>query len=137
MTKKILFLILSTLYLSSPACADAAGYNCKILEINKLGADGKFSQENGIYAQLIGKSFTVDRETGKTVGSPFSNDSYREVKVLDKGSSESSYKHIVISHEPNIWVQYLYVQEFEKGLDKPFWGTDDGNKIFSGICNAA
>jgi hypothetical protein len=50
------------------------------------------------------------------------------------GSSENSYKAIVTSHPPNMWVLYIYVAEHYQGKKKPFWGTVDGDKIFSGYC---
>lgn len=68
------------------------------------------------------------------IGLPFSTESFKSVTVLNKGSKDNSYKAIVLSHKPNIWVKYIYVAEQEQEKRKPFWGTDDGNKIFSGTC---
>lgn len=110
------------------------GYLCTILEIKELGTSGKFATHKGAFSQLIGESFSIDRATGKVIGLPFSNESYKEIRVFDHGNTENSYKHIAISHSPNIWIQYVYVAEHEQSSEKPFWGTDDGNKIFSGVC---
>ena len=62
----------------------------------------------------------------------FTTKSYKQVTVLDQGSSDKSYKAIVTSHPPNMWVMYIYVTEQYRGKKKPFWGTDDGNIIFTG-----
>jgi hypothetical protein len=135
MKKKLRFLVFFAGLMSSmQAYAGSDGYHCTILEIKELGASGKFVTHKGVFSQLIGESFSIDRATGKVIGLPFSNVSYKEIRVLDRGSTENSYKQIAISHPPNIWIQYLYVAEQEKSPEKPFWGTEDGNKIFSGSC---
>ena len=128
------FILFAGLMSSIQSFAGADGYFCTILEIQELGTSGKFTTHKGVFSQLIGESFSIDRTTGKVIGLPFSNESYKEIRGFDHGSTENGYKHIAISHPPNIWIQYVYVAEHEKKPEKPFWGTDDGNKIFSGIC---
>ena len=46
--------------------------------------------------------------------------------ALDRGSKENSFKSIVMSHPPNLWVMYIQVKEFHKAKYKPFWGTEGG-----------
>jgi len=134
--KKIFHLFIFFLLTSSAqSFAGSDGYICTILQIQELNSSGKFVAYEGVlYSTLLGESFSVDRDTGKINGSPFSTKHYKEVRVLDRGSTENAYKEIIISHPPNIWIMYVYVKEFESGPEKPFWGTEDGNKIFSGIC---
>ncbi len=108
--------------------AGADGYLCTILEIQELGTSGKFTTHKGVFSKLIGVSFSIDRATGKVIGLPFSNASYKEIRVFDHGSTESGYKHIAISHPPNIWIQYVYVAEHEKKPEKPFWEQTMGTR---------
>lgn len=128
------FIFFAGLMLSMQSYADNNGYLCTILEIQELGTSGIFATHKGALTQLIGKSFSIDRATGKVIGLPFSNESYKEIRVFDHGSTDNSYKHMAISHPPNIWIQYIYVAEYKKSPEKPFWGTDDGDKIFNGVC---
>lgn len=127
--------LLTTLLLL-PFCAIAGpdGYSCSIAQILELNEYGAFVEHKGIFKNLLGEAFTIDRNTGKMADLPFSTESYKNITVLDKGSKENSYKAIVLSHEPNMWVMYVYVAEQKPGKKKPFWGTNDGNKIFSGLC---
>ena len=135
MTKIIrdfIFCIFFLLSIESPA--ETEGYICKIIEIQELNKSGRFIQYEGLYKQFIGTSFSIDRTSGKVIGFPFSNESYKEIRVLSRGSKENSFKQIAVSHPPNIWIQYLYVAEYEEGPKKPFWGTTDGDYIYSGNC---
>lgn len=119
---------------ASLAHAGVDGYVCKILQIQELGRDGRFRDYKGLFSSSIGESFSVDRSTGKVIGSPLSNANFKEVEVIDRGSKESPYKHIATSLQPRVWVQYLTVSEFELGVEKSFWGTEDGSYIYSGLC---
>ena len=123
-------------FLTLPFCAVAGtdSYSCSVAQILELNKEGAFAKHEGIFKGLLGETFTIDRTTGKMFGLPFGTESYKSVTVLDKGSKDNSYKAIALSHEPNMWVKYVYVAEHQPGKKKPFWGTDDGNKIFSGIC---
>jgi len=106
-------------------------YICTILQIQALRSSGNF---NALDSYLLGKSFSIDRNTGKVTGKPFERKSYKELKVIVRGDEKNSYKHIVTSNPPDNWAQYVYVREFTNSLEKPFWGTDNGEKIFSGVC---
>lgn len=127
-------LMFAALLLPLYAFASPENYSCTIKQILELNEKGGFLKHEGIFKSLLGGIFTIDRNTGKMSGLPFSTESYKSIVVLDKGGKDNSYKAIVISHEPNIWVKYIHVAEQQPGREKPFWGTDDGNKIFSGFC---
>jgi hypothetical protein len=130
--KKIFYLfIFFVLTLSAQAFAGKDEYICTILQIQALHSSGNF---NTLDSYLLGKSFSIDRDTGEVAGKPFANKSYKEIRVLDRGNEKNSYKHIVTSPPPNILFQYVYVRESINGPEKPFWGTDDGDKVFSGVC---
>jgi hypothetical protein len=127
-------LIFSLTLLPTKIVAGTDGYICTIGEIRELARAGSFISHKGIYSRLIGSTFSINRVTGQVIGMPFSTEAYREAKILDHGSQSNSFKLMIISHPPNIWIKYIYVKEFQEGEDKPFWGTDDGDKIYSGIC---
>ncbi len=114
--------------------AGESAYLCTTKQILELSDNGLLGKHTGAHRQLIDKQFSINRKTGEMVGSPFTTKSSKQITVLDKGSSDNSYKAIVTSHPPNMWVLYIYVAEHHRGKKKPFWGTDDGNKIFSGHC---
>lgn len=135
--KKIFFLMYSFLILFSIANPSYAGHNtyqCKIHQIQELTKEGKFIPHKGAYKNIVDEFFTVNRESGEMIGFPFSTEGHRETSVLDRGNKDSAYKAFVVSHPPNIWVKYIYIQEFEESSQKPFWGTADGYLIYSGIC---
>ena len=67
------------------------------------------------------------------IGHPFNTKSYESINVLDRGSKENSFKSIVTSYPPNMWVMYIQVKEYHKGKYKPFWGTE-GGMLYSGLC---
>jgi len=114
--------------------AGESTYLCTTKQILQLSDSGFMEKHSGAYEQLVDKQFSINRKTGEMVGLPFSTQSYKQITVLDKGSRVNSYKAIVTSHPPNMWVLYIYVAEQNQRRKKPFWGTDDGNKIFSGYC---
>jgi len=119
--------------ISTQSFAGKDEYICTILLIQALNSSGKF---NELDSYLLGKSFSINRDTGEIDGKPFSNKNYKEVQILDYGSEKNGYKHIAISPPPNILFQYIYVREYVNGSRKPFWGTDEGDKVFSGTCKS-
>ena len=122
-------------FFSCGAFAGELTYICEIKQIAELSDDGEIISKNigDIYKSRIGNKFTIDRNTGDMIGTPFTTKSYKTINVLDKGSKENSFKSIVLSHPPNMWVMYIQVKEFHKGKLKPFWGTEGGN-LYSGLC---
>lgn len=131
MKQYILFLIL---LFPLNSVAEESTYLCTIKQILELSDNGTMEKHLGIYKQFFGKQFSINRDTGEMVGLPFATHSYKQVTVLDKGSNENSYKAIVTSHPPNMWIKYIHVAEHNQEKKKPFWGTDSGDKIFSGFC---
>lgn len=129
------YILLFVLLFPAALVAGESIYSCKINEILELSDQGIMEKHIGAYKQLIGQSFSVNRTTGEMVGLPFDTQASKQVAILDNGSKENSYKAIVTSYPPNIWVKYIYIAEHQQGIHKSFWGTDDGNKIFSGLCS--
>ena len=122
----------STIYIS--AYASEGIYTCVIKEVKELSKKGNLVNTNTIYKTLIGKHFTINRDNGAIIdlpNLPFSMTG-EDATVLQGGSSEFAYKAFSISYET--FLNYIYVKEFEEGTNKPFWGSDGGTYIFSGIC---
>lgn len=122
------------LFSANAAYASKEFYECTIQEIRELTDSGKMDKHTRVFSQLLKEKFTVNRNTGEMIGLPFSTESYKEISVLDKGSKENAFKELVVSYPPNIWIKYIYIKEYVEGDIKPFWGTDDGDKIFTGTC---
>lgn len=131
MKKLLCYFIFLVTTISMQSFAGKDKYTCTILQIQALHSSGNFNTLDGY---LLGKSFSINRDTGEVDGKPFVNKNYKEIRVLDHGSEKNGYQHIAISPAPDSLFQYIYVREFVNGSGKPFWGTDDGDKIFSGIC---
>jgi len=108
-------------------------YICTVKQIFDLSFEGELVKHEGPYESLVGNKFTIDRVSGDMIGLPFTTRSYKTITVLERGSEEMSYKAIVISHQPNIWVMHIEVREFIGGKFKPFWGSE-GGYIYSGLC---
>ncbi|MCX7155369.1 MAG: hypothetical protein NTW45_02855 [Rhodocyclales bacterium] len=119
---------------ASEANAGPAGYVCTIAAIQELGMTGTFALHGGAFANLVGKTFSIDRRTGQVVGLPFTTGPNMEIRILDRGSDVDSYKQLIVLPPPNVWVRYIYVREQIKPDRKPFWATDYGNLIYSGTC---
>jgi hypothetical protein len=66
------------------------------------------------------------------------NDKYictiQQVQALHSSGSFNTLDSIVASDPPDTEFQYVYIREFTNGPKKPFWGTDDGDKVLSGLC---
>ena len=127
-------LLVLSLLLPSAVMGGQSTYLCTVNQVLELSAKGIMEEHKGIYEVVVGQSFSVNRDTGEMLGLPFETKSYREVKVFDRGSAQNAYKATVISHPPNTWIQYIYITEFRGGDKKPFWGTEGGNMVFSGVC---
>ena len=131
--KKIfrLFIFLA-LISSGQSFAGYDGYICTILQIQKVDdSSGKFVKE----VLSTGGRFTIDRDTGKIIGSFLSNGGYYLRKVQHRGGEGYGYNHIAIKNRDGRGeVQYVYVMEFAEGLKKPFLATLMNYMIVSGLC---
>ena len=134
MKKKFLAALVITACGAGQANAGLAGYVCTIDAIQELGMTGSFAPHGGSFANLVGKTFSIDRRTGQVIGQPFTTSPNMEIRIIDRGSSVDSYKQMIVLPPPNVWVKYIYVREQIKPAKKPFWATDYGNLIYSGTC---
>ena len=134
MKQRVLAALVVAACSTEQAIAGPAGYVCTIDAIQELGMTGSFAPHGGSYANLVGKTFSIDRRTGQVIGQPFTTGPNMEIRILDRGSNFDSYKQMIVLPPPNVWVRYIYVRAQIKSDRKPFWATDYGNLIYSGTC---
>ena len=98
--KKILcYLVFLMTTISTHSFAGKDDYICTILQVQALHSSGTL---NALDSSLVGRSFSINKDTGKIDGKTFSNKNFKEIRVLDHGSEKNSYKHIAISPLPDI-----------------------------------
>lgn len=112
---------------------ESQGYSCVIEETYFLKDSG--SLDGSDYG--AGKTFTIDRGTGRTLGAikNYNTTAYGDFqpKVIDRGNHEQYFKALTIygSHNPSI--QLVVVQEFASSDSKPFMVTHSGT-VTTGVC---
>ena len=125
--------ISSTSWANGSGLLKSQGYSCVIEETYYLKDSG--SLDGSDYG--AGKTFTIDRGTGRTLGAikNYNTTAYGDFqpKVIDRGNHEQYFKALTIygSHNPSIEV--LVVQEFSDSKLKPFLFTHNG-EVTTGVC---
>jgi len=82
----------------------------------------------------IGQKFTVMKKTGEVFGDVM--DALKNPKVLASGSEKNSFKVLWVqkaASKSGVFVDYLNIDEFVKGKQKPF-GFFSGGLLLTGIC---
>ena len=127
-------IILVFLFLAAPGLAHAIdAYKCTVLDASGLNDDGRLGSTS-FTGWYLDKEFVVDKGTGRVKGGLSNNNGYGQPQVLDYGSVSQAFKALTI-FKPFITVNYLYIEEFHDGNEKPFMFID-GNQVFSGKCVA-
>ena len=109
-------------------------FKCVVKEAYTLDANGKLSTKADSAKNKINKEFTVNRQTGQMSGGGFVNTMSGQMpSVYNYLPNENGFKAITI-YKPNFTVDYLQIDEYVDGKNKPFiykgaWGT-----IVTGIC---
>ena len=125
--------ISSTSWANGSGFLKSQGYSCVIEETYYLKDSG--SLDGSDYG--AGKTFTIDRGTGRTLGAikNYNTTAYGDFqpKVIDRGNHEQYFKALTIygSHNPSI--QLVVVQEFAGSDSKPFMVTHSGT-VTTGVC---
>ena len=123
----------STNWANGSGLLKSQGYSCVIEETYFLKDSG--SLDGSDYG--AGKTFTIDRGTGRTIGAVknYNTTIYGDFqpKVVDRGNHEQYFKALTIygSHNPSI--QLVVVQEFASSDSKPFMVTHSGT-VTTGVC---
>lgn len=129
------------------AVASELAYTCKVLHVYDLEDGGSLRASNW-EKQFKDGEFSVSRVTGEIVGTVIPTLLANSTKVINKGNKEYSFKSIAefdavnkplsSGHEnakDTASIQLLEVQEFRKGLDKPFIALSMGGAgVVTGIC---
>ena len=132
-TGLLLLSISSASWANGSGLLKSQGYSCVIEETYFLKDSG--SLDGSDYG--AGKTFTIDRGTGRTLGAikNYNTTAYGDFqpKVIDRGNHEQYFKALTIygSHNPSIEV--LVVQEFSDSKLKPFLFTHNG-EVTTGVC---
>ncbi|MBU3626971.1 hypothetical protein ICN48_12100 [Polynucleobacter sp. JS-Safj-400b-B2] len=131
--KFLLTLVTAVALLSPlPVYADPFIYQCQVISDAFIKADGSLDVLQD--SPRIGQKFTVMKKTGDVVGDVM--DSLKNPKVLSSGSDKNSYKVLweqKSSSKSRAYVDYLNIDEFAKGMQKPF-GFFSGSLLLTGIC---
>lgn len=120
-----------TLIVSAPLAFASDGYKCKVLSAVGLQDDGALGTD-GVPRGFVGQEFVVDKGTGRIIGTLTNHGSGGQPQVVDYGSDAQAYKAITV-YQPNVSVDYLYVQEFNETEKKPFFFVE-GSKVLTGHC---
>jgi hypothetical protein len=112
-------------------------YQCIVIGEAFLSGNGTI----GPYPKpvYVNQKFALDRASGVITGGPFfsSNLETGIRSILDPGGREWSYKAFSthpLTPSGNRNVDYIVVEEFEKGRTKPFVALVGGSTIVHGLC---
>ena len=118
----------------SPGLFAADNFQCTVNNAYTLERNGELDSTTPVAKIEVGKVFTVDRETGRMIGSGLTNHmSGQQPKVYDYLPQENSYKAITI-YAPNFTVDYLEIRTYEDGKLKPFLYKGAWGSIMTGVC---
>lgn len=109
-------------------------YVCTVKSELFVGDDGLLKPHKNPIE--VGRTFAIDRTTGRIVGRPFSNSTASEVKVLNRGGSKHSFEVLSVSSPTGkVTTDLVAVHEYVKSEEKPFIGVESGiGSVYSGTC---
>ena len=115
-------------------CNASGDFKCIVKESFTLENNGKLSTETSVAKSKINKEFIVNRQTGQMTGSSFINTMSGQMPtVYDYLPSENGYKAITI-YKPNNTIDYLQINEYSEGKEKPFLYKGAWGEIVTGVC---
>ena len=130
---KYVIIFLGTL-LSTVNCYASNNFKCVVKGSFTLEKNGKLSAETDVAKSNMNKEFVVNRITGQITGGGFVNTMSGQMPtVLDYLPKENGYKAITI-YKPNPTVDYLQINEYVEGKEKPFFYKGAWGSMVSGIC---
>ena len=129
-------ILLTTLLLLTFNISYASGdFKCVVKEAYILDSNGKLNAKANSAKSKINKEFTVNRQTGQMSGGGFINTMSGQMPtVFNYLPNENGFKAITI-YKPNFTVDYLQINEYEEGKNKPFFYKGAWGIIATGICN--
>ena len=118
---------------SESAMGGPFSYRCTIENYFVANQPGK---REWVAQQAMKSEVIVDRRTGRVFHPAIGNEYFENVIVLDKGSSEWSFKSLAFVQSEQTggsFVRYIEVYEFEEGEVKRFMAVAEGI-TYSGVC---
>lgn len=125
-------LVLCFIFWTLNVNAGSYEYQCSVQQAAEVDVAGKMKTYKPS-PQLI---FSVSRRTGTIIGAPFSNTispSTTTVQVIDYGGKEQSFKVLSVYKGTFTNADYLIIEEFTEGQEKPFRGMAMSS-IYTGTC---
>ena len=103
-------------------------FRCTVKNEYHLTNDGQLVKpEKNYYTNL---SFSVERSTGRIVGSAFNNEGDYQVKIIDGGS----FKVFSFAEQRGV-AESLAIRMTQEGGKKSFIGIDYLQTIVTGVCD--
>jgi hypothetical protein len=115
----------------SLSTAGPTSYSCEIEGFKISPAEGS-EQLEWVGMNAMKTTVGIDRMSGRVIHPSIGNTSFNEIKLLNSGSSDWSFK-VVADDGNGGWVRYHEVKEYWLGLDKPFLAVAEGI-LYWGSC---
>ena len=129
---------LLTLCICQSAQAFSEHYACEVKQVIQFDDQGRLKKTFVAFEQLVGKSFIVNRATGKLNGDNgyLNTGEYERTEVISDGKQLNDFKSIAVGRPPTSTVTYIHIQEvaIAEGKQKPFSLAVDRSLIISGTC---
>lgn len=130
---KIKVILILTYVLSCTAFA-SSNFKCTIKDAVYLENDGFLNHESNVVIRYIGKEFTVNRSNGVITGANLNNTMSGQMPIVyDYLPEENGFK-AVTHYKPNNTVDYLQINQYVEGSEKPFFFREAFGIMVSGLC---
>ena len=115
---------------AQPTTSDT--YACTIKEAKDVSELGLFTT-HGFNENSVGEIFFVDRHSGLATGEFRNYVDPSEVTLLSQGSTDQNF--VAISFVgPFRYLNYIEIEEWREGLEKPFMAIDHIRGVLAGLC---
>ena len=132
-----LAILMVLLLLPKLSVAGTGSFDCKVVSVHSVTAEGTLLTEAEHLKGQIGSTFSVERSSGEIRGGQFINNRASEAIRVVNEPVDNSYYVISTSHGPAKSISYLYIANYRKWLQKPFTYTGSGEYIYSGYCTSS
>lgn len=124
--------LLSIVLAPTPLIAGRYDFKCMPTHASTLSDEGVLEADKTF--QSLSKPFIIDRESGRVIGGLLDN-AGMQILLIDKGSSQQSFKVHAHTTTRVVHAMYLQVNEFASGPRKPFMGIRSPNSVVvTGFC---
>jgi hypothetical protein len=143
MNIRSLFLLV-LLLTSEGVLALSDNYVCEVRQIVMLDDAGSLKdatsndRKASLYKPFLGKTFVVNRSTGKIDGGLYfiKTTEFETVTVISDGREQNEFRAVSVGRPPTSVTTFLYIRETANAEDKPFMMMDSWiwGLTFSGTC---